>query len=110
MECFLDPRRVRTLFKCVSFGAVLLWILLGAYVRQEADPQSAAAAAVAEEGALGRGWPARHLLSASEGEVLQGSKQCQDLGMYYEETNVMVDLNEDQVRVPLSPLKLSEQA
>ena len=40
MECFLSPRRVRTIFKCVSFGAVLLWILLGNYMRHEDKPAS----------------------------------------------------------------------
>ena len=32
MECFLNPR---TIFKCVSFGAILLWIVCGSYVRYE---------------------------------------------------------------------------
>ncbi len=94
MECSLSPRRLRTLFTCVSFGAVLLWILLGAYVR----PSEPAAAAAAQAG-LGLG---RHLLSSAEELGGKSAQDCDNLAMVYTPSGkqvhpVDVNTKDDQV-------------
>jgi hypothetical protein len=84
MECFFDPRRTRTAIKCVSFGAILLWILWGSYIRQEP-------AAVVHEGVTGR-----HLLYTSELQELGGPSQAVCKGLLYEDGQ-SVDTDNDQV-------------
>lgn len=73
MECFVAPRRMKTLFKCVSFGAILLWILFGGYVRQDEPAHDPSPVQADRGGALGR-----HLLSSEEGLGVT-SPQCDSL-------------------------------
>lgn len=98
MECFLSPRRTRRFLQCLSFGAIAVWIILGAYMREE--PQASHSAA---------GKNTRHLLSFSEPEVLEAGLlagksplQCAALNMTYIINNVtvMVNLTDDQVSSP----------
>ena len=107
MECFVAPRRLRIFVTSVSFGAILLWILLGSYVRHHDQP-SAAASSGGERG-LGR-----HLLSSpssssssssssylfsSQSSLLGNESRqldCPGLGMYYENGG-RVNLEDDQV-------------
>lgn len=86
------PERLRTLFKCVSFGAVLLWILCGSYVRQESPAHDLGLGA--RPGDTASTWKVlrRHLLSA-EGDL--GGTECND--MYYANHSSMVDPENDQV-------------
>lgn len=35
VECALSPRKLRTFFTCVCFGAVFVWILHGSYLDAE---------------------------------------------------------------------------
>lgn len=93
MECFLSPRRTRTVFQCVSFGAILAWILLGSYMRPEEKAETATLG-VGED----RGWSTRHLLSTSMSELGgRSQKMCEALDMFYGRSGVMVSLEDDQV-------------
>lgn len=96
MECFLNPWRTRTFFKCLSFGAILLWILCGSYVRHE--PVGATIHAD-REGELGR-----HLLSTSEKQLEVGGAnfECEDL--YYSKSGKSVQSvdKEDKVSAMVS--------
>lgn len=97
MECFLAPGRTRTLFKCVSFGAILLWILFGSYVRQE--PPTHGLRHEARPGGSASTWGVlrRHLLSSEE--ELDGTVYvCED--MFYTNYSVRVDPQKDQVSYP----------
>ena len=92
MECFLNPWRTRTIFKCVSFGAILLWIVCGSYVRHESG------AAVDPGGAMQAGVLGRHLLSTPE-ELLEGPSKVECEEMVYSKSG-KIDLKEDSVSAP----------
>lgn len=92
MDCFLSPKRVRTILQCISFGAILLWILSGAYVRSDERASTTAAARPSASGLgpaanVGK-WGAltRHLLSTSEDQEEDFAEQnktseCVDRGI-----------------------------
>ena len=88
MECFLDPRRTRTAIKCVSFGAILLWILCGSYVRQE----------LSADDPVHGGFPGRHLLYTAEQQELgvPSKAECEEL--LYGNGNP-VNTEDDQVSI-----------
>ena len=87
MECFVPPRRARRSLLCLSFGAIVLWIALGSYMRREDSEETAGG---------GRGGVAnRHLLSISERDL--GGKSCEALNMTYS-NNKTVDLTNDEVK------------
>lgn len=90
MECFLNPWRTRTILKCVSFGAVLLWIVCGSYVRQESGT-------AVESGGAVHGVFGRHLLSVSE--ELPSKVDCED--MFYSKSKP-VNLKDDSVSAAIS--------
>ena len=92
MECFVSPRSARRFLQCLSFGAIALWIILGAYLRHEEPQQPALAAS--------RAGGSRHLLSLSEEELGSISQQeCVAINMTYKD-NGTVNLADDQVREP----------
>lgn len=89
MECFFSLRHTRLLFQCVSFGAILLWIVLAPYTYLNDRDLNRV-----ENGGRSDG-SSRHLLALSGGDV---ESKCDELALE-KESGELVNLNDDQVRM-----------
>ena len=89
MQCVVSQRQTRSLFLCVSFGAVFLWVVLGSYTNEPltSSKQNAGLGSSAH----------RHLLSASSEDELKGSEpNCAEVELM-KVSGGAVDLENDQV-------------
>lgn len=82
------------LLQSISFGAILLWIVIGAYVRHEPAPKT-------EQLVIGKG-STRHLLSFSDGLPAENvsQKYCETVDITYRGSGTAVDLEDDEVCSP----------